>query len=335
MTSILTVLGPIRPAAVGITASHEHLFARSTSNRLDPDTRLDEMDTAVEELLAFKAAGGDAIVEVTTIEMGRDVSRLVKLSAATGIKIIAATGFYKGSYSGRGENSSRTWDFLPPELQPADISQLADLFIREVREGVSGTNAKVGLIGEIGTSLNQVFADEEKVFRAAARANVETGVPISTHTTLGTMGREQLAILKEEGADLSHVVLSHMDLIFDPDYHVELARQGVFLGFDTAGKEQYQSDAARVELIRRLVIAGFEDQIVISCDIGRRSLMKRHGGRGYAYLLNKFVPALNAAGVRSATIDKFLIHNPRRLLAFSSDPASLQPEGSAQQLSSS
>jgi len=72
------------------------------------------------------------------------------------------------------------------------------------------------------------------VFRAAARANRETGVPVSTHTSLGTMGREQVQILKEEGADLRHVVLSHMDLIPDTRYHIELAEQWVFLGFDTA-----------------------------------------------------------------------------------------------------
>ena len=95
---------------------------------------------------------------------------------------------------------------------------------------------------------------------------------------------------------------------------LELARQGVFLGFDTAGKEQYQADATRVELIRRLVDAGFEDQIIISCDIGRRSQMKRYGGRGYAYLLTKFAPELRAAGVGQEAIEKFLVHNPRRLL---------------------
>ena len=91
MPSVMTVLGPVNPLEIGITASHEHLFADSTSNRSDTDTRLDDLDTVIEELLGFKAAGGDTIVEVTTIDMGRDVSRLVELSTATGVKIIAAT----------------------------------------------------------------------------------------------------------------------------------------------------------------------------------------------------------------------------------------------------
>jgi phosphotriesterase-related protein len=312
----MTVLGPIAPSELGITASHEHLFAKATSNRKDPDTSLREMDTALEELLAFKRAGGESIVDVTTIDMGRDVNSLTELSIAAGIHIIASTGFYKDNYSPDGEKTTHTWDVFPEELRHASVTKLADLFIGEVREGVTATKVNVGIIGEIGTSYNQILDDEEKVFRAAARANRETGVPISTHTTLGTMGAEQIKILKEEGANLGHVVLSHMDLINDTDYHLELARQGVFLGFDTAGKEQYQSDLTRIDLIRKLVDQGFEDQIVISCDIGRRSLLKKYGGRGYVYLLEKFVPQLESAGVTRSIIQKFLIDNPQRLLAF-------------------
>jgi predicted metal-dependent phosphotriesterase family hydrolase len=316
MPSIMTVLGPIAPTELGATASHEHIFAASTSNRKDMDTCLDEFDTTLEELLAFRQAGGDAMVEVTTIDMGRDVTRLAKLSAAAGVKIIAATGFYKGNYSPGGERSLETWDYLPASLRQRGVAELAGLFIQEVCQGVAGTNVRVGILGEIGTSYQRILDDEIMVFRAAARANQATGVPISTHTTLGTMGREQVSILKEAGADLGHVLLSHMDLAPDVSYHAELARQGVFLGFDTAGKEKYQSDARRVELIYELVEQGFADQIVISCDIGRRSQMRRYGGRGYAYLFEKYLPRLEAAGIDQAVIHKFLVDNPRRLLTF-------------------
>ncbi len=316
MTSIMTVLGPCSPSEIGITSTHEHLFAESSSDRHDPDCKLDRLDTITEELLAFREAGGDAIVEVTSLDMGRDVVQLARAAAGTGVKIIASTGFYKGNYAPSAGEVLHTWSFLPEELRAASVDQLAATFMREVRDGVAGTNAKVGMIGEIGTSYGQILEEEEKVFRAAARTNRETGVPISTHTTLGTMGREQIEILKQEGADLGHVVICHLDLIPDTAYHIQLASQGVFLGFDTVGKEQYQSDSTRVELIQRMVKEGFEDHIVLGCDIGRRSEMKRQGGRGYAYLLNSFVPRLEAAGIDRATTHKFLVENPRRLLAF-------------------
>jgi phosphotriesterase-related protein len=301
---------------VGITATHEHLFAISTSDRLDPDTRLDDTDAVVEGLLAFKQAGGDAVVDVTTIDMGRDVRRLVESAVASGVRVIASTGFYKGNYSPGIRAPVQTWDYLPDSLRQADPSEIASLFIREVVEGVAGTSVRAGIVGEIGTSHNRILEEEERVLRAAAIANRETGVPISTHTTLGTMGEQQIRILREEGADLAHVVLGHMDLVSDTAYHVALARQGVFLGFDTAGKELYQSDASRVELIRELIRHGFEDQIVLSCDVGRLSQTKKHGGQGYAYLLTRFVPRLAAAGIEASIVRKLLIDNPRRLLAF-------------------
>jgi predicted metal-dependent phosphotriesterase family hydrolase len=316
MASIMTVLGPCRPTEIGITSIHEHLFNKPPAGRHDPDARLGQADTAIEELLAFKEAGGGAMVEVTTLDLGRDVGQLVKTSAATGVKIVASTGFYKCSHFQRRGEAVRPRASLSKKLRATSIDQLTALFIDEVRDGVAGTDAKVGMIGEIGTSYHQILKEEEKVFRAAARANRETGVPISTHATLGTMGREQIEILKQEGADLGHVVIGHLDLVSDTPYHTELARKGVFLGFDTIGKEEYLADATRAELIQKLVTEGFEDQIVLACDISRRSQLKRHGGRGYAYLLDSFVPRLEAVGIDGATIHKFLVENPGRLLAF-------------------
>jgi phosphotriesterase-related protein len=141
------------------------------------------------------------------------------------------------------------WPFLPRELREASVDQLAEIFVKDVISGINDSKMKAGIIGEIGTSYNRILEEEENVLRAAGRVNRRIGVPISTHTTLGTMAKEQVAILKEEGADLRHVVICHMDLVSDFRYHIELAREGVFLGFDTVGKEQYQSDEQRVMLI--------------------------------------------------------------------------------------
>ncbi len=316
MTAIMTVRGPIEPAALGATACHEHLFADSTSDRTDPDTRLSEFDTALEELAAFKQAGGEALVEVTTIDMGRKAGRLAELSEASGVAIVAATGFYKGNYSPEGEKPSGTWEYLPASLRYASNNTIAEFLICEIEQGIDGTPVRPGIIGEIGTSFQRFQEDELKVFRAAAMASQETGIPISTHTTLGTLGREQVEVLVDAGADPGRILLSHMDLSPDASVHAELARKGVFLGFDTAGKEKYQSDERRIELIRRLVAQGFEDQVVISCDIGRRSQMRRYGGRGYRYLFETYVPKMELAGIAPAVIHKFLVENPRRLLAF-------------------
>ena len=316
MPSVMTVLGPRRPSEVGVTSIHEHLFKKATSDGGDSDTRLDQLDVAIEELLAFREAGGDAMVEVTTLDMGRDVGRLATAAAATGVKIIASVGYYKCSHFQRRGEAVRIRATLSENLRATSVEQLAALFVGEIRDGIAGTEVKVGIIGEIGTSYGQILKEEEKVFRAAARAHLETGVPISTHATLGTMGREQVELFKQEGVDLGHVVIGHLDLVPDTAYHVELARRGVFLGFDTIGKEEYLPDATRAELIQRLILEGFEDHIVLACDIALRSQLRSYGGYGYAYLLASFVPRLEELGIDPATIHKLLVENPRRLLAF-------------------
>jgi predicted metal-dependent phosphotriesterase family hydrolase len=316
MASIMTVLGPCKPTELGITSIHEHLFAKAPSDDHEPDTRLDSLASTIEELLAFKEAGGDAIVEVTTQDLGRDVRQLVRAAAVTGVKVIASTGFYKCSHAARAGEALRLRASLAEKLRGTSVDQLTESFICEVSDGIAGTDARAGVIGEIGTSYGQILEEEEKVFRAAARANRETGVPISTHATLGTMGREQIEILEQEGVDLRKVVIGHLDLLADTAYHLELARKGVFLGFDTVGKEQYQADTTRAELIQKVVSEGFEDQIVLGCDICRRSHWRSQGGPGYVYLLDSFVPRLEATGIDRGTIHKFLIENPRRLLAF-------------------
>lgn len=316
MPSVMTVLGPRRPGEIGVTSIHEHIFKRSPSAPDDSDSRLDQLDVAIEELLAFREAGGDAMVEVTTLDMGRDADKLAKAAAATGVKIIASVGYYKSSHFQRPGEAVRVRESLSEKLGATSVDQLAALFAGEVRDGIAGTEVQVGIIGEIGTSYGQILKEEEKVFRAAARAHLETGVPISTHATLGTMGREQVELFMQEGVDLGHVVIGHLDLVPDTAYHVELARQGVFLGFDTIGKQEYLPDAKRAELIQRLIQEGFEDHIVLACDIALRSQLRTCGGYGYAYLLDSFVPRLEELGIDPATIHKLLVENPRRLLAF-------------------
>ena len=316
MPSVMTVLGPCKPSEIGVTSIHEHIFKKAPPNAEDLDPQLDELDVAIEELQAFREAGGDTMVEVSTLDMGRDADKLAKASAASGVKIIASVGYYKCSHFQRPGEAVRIRKSLSEKLRATSVDQLAALYAGEVCEGIAGTGVKAGIIAEIGTSYGQILEEEEKAFRAAARAHRETGVPISTHATLGTMGREQVELFKQEGVDLGHVVIGHLDLVPDTAYHVELARQGVFLGFDTVGKEEYLPDATRAELIQTLVLEGFADHIVLACDIALRSQLRRYGGYGYAYLLDSFVPRLQELGLDAATIHKLLVENPRRLLAF-------------------
>lgn len=290
----------INEEAMGITMYHEHLTIDLSKQKNDPDARLSGQ-ALLEDLKEIKKAGVKTIVELTNIGMGRDIERLKFLAAEFDFNIIASTGFYKEPY-------------LPDFFYQKSKSELAELMISEIKDGIAGTDIKAGVIGEVGTS-QEITAAEKKLLQAAALAQQETGVPIITHLTLGSCGFEQLEILKTAGADLNKVALSHLDLADDIDYVLELAARGVFIGIDTIGKLKYQSDQFRVSLVKALIEAGFKDQILISTDITRLSHLKANGGHSYQYLFEEFIPKLKAAALTRKEIEGILINNPAKLFS--------------------
>jgi phosphotriesterase-related protein len=297
---INTLNKKIKAAEMGITMYHEHLTIDLSQQKNDPDARL-EGEALLADLKQIKKAGVKTIVELTNIGMGRDLERLQFLAAEFDFNIIASTGFYKEPY-------------LPDFFYQKTKAELAELMVREIKDGINNTDIKAGVIGEVGTS-QEITAAEKKLLQAAALAQQETGVPIITHLTLGSCGREQLEILKEAGADLTKVALSHLDLSADIDYVLELAEKGVFIGIDTIGKLKYQSDQFRVRLVKALIEAGFKDQILISTDITRLSHLKANGGHSYQYLFEEFIPKLKSAALSSREIEEILINNPAKLFS--------------------
>jgi phosphotriesterase-related protein len=185
----------------------------------------------------------------------------------------------------------------------------------EITDGIDNTGIKAEIIGEIGTSKDNILPEEEKVFRAASRVQVETGKPIVTHTTLGTLGLEQLKIFKEYGVNLDKVVISHVDLSGDLDYILRLIDSGANVAFDTIGKINYQPEDVRVNLLKELSKRGLSEKIVLSMDITRKSHLKYLKGLGYSYLLDNFVPLLRKGGISQADIDKMLKNNALRIYA--------------------
>ena len=166
-------------------------------------------------------------------------------------------------------------------------------------EGVDGTDIKAGVI-KAASSLNTITANEEKVFRAAARAHHMTGAAISTHTEVGTMGLEQIQLLISEGVEPERIIIGHVDRKLEWDYHLTLWKTGVTLSYDQISKEKYAPDSQRVEFILRAVNAGFGKQIVLSGDLARKSYWPSYGtggGPGLTYILWRFIPWLRSEGL--------------------------------------
>jgi predicted metal-dependent phosphotriesterase family hydrolase len=311
MPIIQTVLGPIQAENLGTTYSHDHLlFCPPAPFRdQDPDLRLDSQEAAIQELQYFRQAGGRALVEMTTMEMGRDPLGLQAISLASGVHIIAATGYNKDK-------------FCKSFVAEKAIEQIAADEVQDLLGGMDGSRVRAGLI-KASSSQGEMTPAERKVFSAAQLAHKATGAPISTHTEAGTLALEQAGLLIEGGVSAEHIIIGHVDRKLEWDDVLALAETGVYMGFDQISKEKYYSDQERIRFIQRLVERGHSRQILLSGDLARKSYWPSYGfgfGPGLTYILWRFVPWMLESGVERAAVEDMLIKNPARAFSWSENP---------------
>ena len=308
---IQSVLGPIAPSALGFTLPHEHTKVTlwEIQGRWDYWELIGEEPRIVEELGAYAAAGGRALVDLTLDGIGRDLPRLARLAKATGLHLIGGSGWYRTAY-------------YPPEarIDRRTTDDLADEIVREFSDGIPGPDGPVrpGIIGEIGTDKPWVTAQEERVFRAAARAALRTGASVTTHAVQSDVGLAQLAILEDEGLDPARIVIGHCDSHPRIEHWREIVRRGAHVEADFLGMSftpiERAGEPKVVELISTLLNEGFEKQILLSQDVCHDSQLASYGGNGYTYLQKSFLPRLVKAGVNATTIKTITDENPARLL---------------------
>lgn len=313
---VMTVLGPIDPDQLGITSMHEHILWTTPGWQFAPEAgeifnSTKVYDKLYNDLIDYKAAGGQTIVDCSGIGLGRDVDFYATLSKATGVNIVACTGFW----------AERK---ILPYFALKDIDYLTELFVRELTLGMAGTTIRAGVI-KVGNSKHAITPVEERMYRAAGRASRKTGAAIITHGI--NFALKQLELLLSEGAAPEKIIISHCDaaynLNFDRD--IEIAKNGAYVGYDHIGLEPEISQAAyamsdekRVELCKVFIDAGYAKNLVISCDLDGFTI---HEGRDayarrYSHLLKRFVPELLNAGISQGTIDSILVQTPRKILPF-------------------
>ncbi len=285
---------------IGYTLMHEHTTIDLSGVKKDMDCCLDCYEETAEEYRWLYEVGVRRIVDVTNDGMGRNPAYVSRMEKETGLQIVQSTGFYKEP-------------FLPAWTQGKTAEELAGFMMKEIEEGIQD-GPKAGMIGEIGTSKNEMKMSERMVFDAAVMAAKSTGKPIYTHTTLGTWALEQADYFKGSGMDVSRVIIGHIDLSGDLQYIRKVLATGVNVGFDTIGKNTYFPDEKRVEFLKGLEGDGLLGQVVLSLDLTRKSHLAYQGGIGYVYLFETFLPMLRQAGLREESIEQMLIGNPGRIL---------------------
>lgn len=309
---IRTVLGDVPAQEWGVTNMHTHLVSdlyAPSADELYADFVLTGTEMAA-EVDGFAAAGGFAIVECTPRGLGRDPAWMREASQRTGVRIVAGAGLYHER-------------FHPLEVAGSTDAELTESFVREIEQGMDGTTVRAGIIGELGTDADRMTAAEERVFRAAARAALRTGVAVSTHTYLGGLAVEQLDVLEDEGLPAHRIVIGHLDdmPIIDLELCRLVAERGAYVQFDGAGCEYYSAtmraqmptDAERLRAAAALVESGFGDRLLLASDICRRRHLRTEGGPGLAHHPGAF-GSLAGSVLGAHTARTVFVDNPRTVL---------------------
>ena len=339
---IQTVTGTIDPSELGKTSTHEHIFIDFSCMFTQPDEaseqfkanqplRLDNLgwikydpfrnidnlelndeSLAVDEILKYKAVGGDSIIEATTIGIGRDPQALAKISRLTGVNIITGAGYYVDSVH-------------PENMNDKTISQLEEQISNEVQKGIGNTGIKAGIIGEIGCSW-PLTNNESKVLKAAAKAQKQTGASILIHPGRNSDSPfEILDVLSKSGADVSRVIIGHIErTIQDINVVSELAKSGCYLEYDLFGWEvsyyplsdeiDMVNDSQRINYISQLIDLGYENKIVIAHDIFSKHRTTAYGGHGYGHIIENILPRMAKSGMTPDVINKIITENPSNIL---------------------
>lgn len=313
MSRVNTVLGPIAPEQLGLVAVHEHIGYGMPGSELDtqwwktPEQRYEE---TVPKLRAFHEYGGGTFVDATGICNGRDVDYYKSLSEKTGVHIVASTGFVGG-------------DTALAFFERASVDYLTRQFLHEITVGIGDTGARAGII-KVGVSRGFRMKDLDlRIYRAAARAALETGVPIFTHLAVDV--EPALAVFEEEGLSLDRVLFGHAD---DGVSQGKVNEQLIFarggrLGFDTFGYDLELPDPPfwgrhrqeRLDHFLHLIGEGRLDQLLASAD-ANCSPLGWPGVKGHTvnFIFEQLIPDLRGAGLDEATITKIFVDNPADFL---------------------
>lgn len=306
---IHTINGPVAIEKLGLILPHEHLFTDLRGPSVpgyaqgEPAAVLKVVKPYLE---AASAAGVTALVECSTVGVGRNLRILQSLAADTVIQIVVPTGVYRDAY-------------IPGSLRAVDEDFLADLWTKELTAGIEGTSIRAGFI-KLAVSDDGLTPLEIRNLRAAAKASLRTGAVIGSHTIGGKNAKEEMEVLETAGLDLHRFIWIHAQTEPDTAILLDAARRGAYVELDTVGAP-FQRQEELLEKTIALIAAGLIDHLLLSHDAGwynpaRADGLPDDGYRGYTALTREFIPAMLQHGVSEAQIKRITVHNPAQAFAF-------------------
>jgi|SRR5579862_6526286 len=344
MNVVRTVTGDVPAEKLGITLTHEHILYAYPGADLDHRTAFNLEDVAGriggELRRGLEDHGIATVVEMTPAEVYRHPPLMRMVSEASGVNIVAVTGFFPQSMG------------LPYYWRRQTVDELAQFFVRDITEGMMFNGQQTGIRAgavKIATGGEGVVARpspagpdglriteiEQRVVRAAGRAQRELGCLVNTHTdpndyAVTNPGIEQLDLLEDEGADPAKVVIGHAFIKNTGIHQVrEICERGATVNVDHVGipwkhPSSDELDGLLAEQVVKLLELGFGDRITISYDrwfFNPRAEVTEldpefpNARVPWGYLFDEFLPRLRKLGVDEGAIRQILVDNPRRLLA--------------------
>jgi phosphotriesterase-related protein len=306
MEGIYTTLGFKSASELGMILPHEHVFVDlrtwDTPNYAQAESE-DVIKLMAPELRRAKNVGVTAIVECSTVGVGRrtDIDRAV--SEAANLPLVIPTGVYR-----------EPW--IPDWVRQASEAELSEWMLRELLIEIEDSGVQAGWI-KLSAGDDGLTDCETKVLRAAATAGRQTNAVIGSHTIRGRVVREELDIIESMGYNTSRFIWIHTQAEPDFNLHLEMARRGAWLEYDAIGNTVVEGDEYYLQHIQRLLEAGFGNQLLLSHDRGWYDPALPGGGvpKPYTYISEQFLPKLLTAGVNENTIHQLTTHNPFRAFA--------------------
>lgn len=310
MGQIQTATGPIGADHLGFTLSHEHLLVGSAGVFEGFPFLFDMRATLaqiVRELQEAQAGGVETIIDLTTLDLGRDVELAEQASRESGVHVVVATGI---------------WLDVPRVFWARDPDFLARVFIREIEEGIADTGVRAGVI-KVANDVGGVTEQGEAVLRAAARACLTTNAPISTHQWAPErVGLRQVKIFEDEGVDMSRVCIGHSADTTDVEYLLQLLERGVFLSLDRyPGREGRPSWQQRNRTVKALIDRGHVERLMLGHDYAPAPVLAgqpptaREEPTRYLFVAKTAIPDLRKMGASEDAIRTMMVDVPRRFLS--------------------
>ena len=254
-------------------------------------------------------------MDAGSIGSGPIRSCLRRISEATGLHVVAATGFY-------------TQDFHPPDMDARSDDALTEEIVRDLTAGIGETGIRAGIIGEVGCSW-PLHPNEARSLRAAARAQAaDRGAdqrPPGSRPGLAVRDPRRSSPTRVPTCAGSSWATSSGPSSTPPTL-LRLARTGCYLEFDWFGETlsmyptgpvDVPSDTERIDRIMRLIAEGHGDQVLASHDVCLKTRLARYGGGGYApHPLERRRSGCAPRGCPTPTSTASLVANPARMLAF-------------------